>query len=194
MLDLILEKWGQLTNRLPAGFAVDTIIAVEPTGQTELVYDLTTEDHEFVANGLLIHNCHQAVSTIDHVHDNSEGGHGPHWKAWMKKVGLDPRRYDPTDETVYKTAAENATTEEKDEKLYGPRSPKHLLDEVTKGPHPTPAQMASGCDCWYVIKGRALEGKIRGKVFTYTTHKGLVSTLAWKTKPQPLTFFIYHKA
>ena len=45
--------------------------------------------------------CHQAVSEIDKVEDNTAGGHGPNWVAWMRKVGLDPRRYNNNDPALY---------------------------------------------------------------------------------------------
>jgi len=38
--------------------------------------------------------CHQATSDISEVYGEAEGGHGPVWKSWMVKVGLNPNRYD----------------------------------------------------------------------------------------------------
>ena len=38
--------------------------------------------------------CHQATTEISQVYNEAEGGHGPVWKGWMRKVGLDPNRYD----------------------------------------------------------------------------------------------------
>jgi hypothetical protein len=57
--------------------------------------------------------CHQAVHQIDNVYETAEAGHGPHWKAWMERVGLDPRRYDPEKNTTYMTEKERKATEER---------------------------------------------------------------------------------
>ena len=45
--------------------------------------------------------CHQAVSHIDKVVDHTAGGHGPNWVAWMRRVGLDPKRYNTNDPALY---------------------------------------------------------------------------------------------
>ena len=45
--------------------------------------------------------CHQATSEISEVYERSEGGHGPVWKGWMRKVGLDPNRYDKNTNDQY---------------------------------------------------------------------------------------------
>lgn len=50
--------------------------------------------------------CHEAVSELDKVFSREEAGHGPHWKAWMCKVGLNPLRFDPNDNTTYMTDRE----------------------------------------------------------------------------------------
>jgi|SRR5471030_99772 len=60
----------------------------------------------FFVEVLLHEMCHQAVSEIDKVTDHSEGGHGHNWQAWMKKVGLNPRRYDPNERSTYMTEEE----------------------------------------------------------------------------------------
>jgi hypothetical protein len=61
---------------------------------------------------ILVHEmCHQAVSRIDKVIDNSQGGHGPRWQAWMSKCGLDPKRYADQD------MVENTLTEEEKKNL-----------------------------------------------------------------------------
>jgi predicted SprT family Zn-dependent metalloprotease len=61
--------------------------------------------------------CHQAVSEIDRVFDRTEQGHGPHWQAWMRKVGLNPRRFDPNDNTTYMKDHEKEAYERKKEEV-----------------------------------------------------------------------------
>ncbi len=56
--------------------------------------------------------CHQAVSEIDHVEDNTNGGHGSHWTHWMRKVGLNPLRYDPNSRDTYMSPKEKAERED----------------------------------------------------------------------------------
>lgn len=51
--------------------------------------------------------CHQAVSEIDQYDDSKEnGGHGSHWAHWMKKVGLNPLRYDKNRGITYMSPQE----------------------------------------------------------------------------------------
>lgn len=37
--------------------------------------------------------CHMAVDKIDKAREKINQGHGPRWRKWMKRVGLDPVRY-----------------------------------------------------------------------------------------------------
>lgn len=62
-------------------------------GKTEAVYDMRTAKAHFVANGLVVHNCHKEVTDF-HGGEREEAGHGPKWRACMIKVGLHPSRYD----------------------------------------------------------------------------------------------------
>lgn len=78
--------------------------------------------------------CHLASWNISHETDWSEGGHGPTWKSWMVKVGLDPRRFDPTDDTEMQVGPEKHAKEAERVKKYGnPTTPKELaqLKKVT---------------------------------------------------------------
>jgi len=53
---------------------------------------------------ILVHEmCHQATSEISHVYGEPEKGHGPVWKSWMVKCGLDPSRYDRNTNDEYLT-------------------------------------------------------------------------------------------
>ena len=63
--------------------------------------------------------CHQAVSDLDWATMSSEeksahhkeAGHGPNWKAWMVKVGLNPLRFDPRDNMQYQGDSESIKKE-----------------------------------------------------------------------------------
>ncbi len=55
--------------------------------------------------------CHQAVSEINKVRETANKGHGPLWAGWMRKVGLEPNRYDKTDNVEYMTPQERAQKE-----------------------------------------------------------------------------------
>jgi len=141
-------------------------------------------------NEILLHEmCHQAVACLDHVNDPSEGGHGPNWQAWMRRVGLDPRRYDPTDETVYQTSDQRGAEEEKNFALYGPLTPAAEIRRIEKLPHPSKKDMAH-CEVYFVTKGRALEGVIRGRQFTFRGKHGSLNTLSWKSTPDPANFYV----
>ena len=95
---MLKTLFNSIFFRTPKNFVLDEVVSVVPTGKIERVYDITTEEHEFVANGLVVHNCHQAVWTLDHyLSKNAADGHGTNWARWMRHVGLDPRRFDPTD-------------------------------------------------------------------------------------------------
>lgn len=60
--------------------------------------------------------CHQAVTDLHHNGKPmvmEEGGHGPEWQAWMRKVGLEPKRYDDSTFSEYMTEEDRALFEEK---------------------------------------------------------------------------------
>lgn len=61
--------------------------------------------------------CHEAVSELDKVFSREEAGHGSHWKAWMLKVGLNPLRFDPNDNTTYMSKRELEEHERKVEEV-----------------------------------------------------------------------------
>lgn len=68
---------------------------------------------DFFVEIMLHEMCHQAVSEIDHADwDTSEQGHGPYWRTWMTKVGLNPRRFDPNDNSTYMTEDEKEAHQE----------------------------------------------------------------------------------
>lgn len=66
--------------------------------------------------------CHQAVSEIDKVRERTNQGHGPKWAAWMRKVGLEPNRYDKNDNIEYMNPREREAHEGKQAELDKMRS------------------------------------------------------------------------
>ena len=115
--------------------------------------DFLFNAREAFFNEIMLHEqCHQAVACLDRSRDLEEGGHGPKWKAWMKKVGLDPRRYDPTDNYVYKDAAAGAMEEEKLTRDYGPRQKLSYFKSLTK------VDQVYGREVIWEYRGRALTG------------------------------------
>lgn len=153
------------TTPVPHGFVVDEVRSVIPSGQAEVVYDFTTEDHEFTANGILVHNCHQAAWCISHSSDNSERGHGPVWQQWMVDVGLDPRRFDPTDSSEYSLNTPRASEDEaRFTRTYGgPRLPDAVIDKAEKAKK---LKNHREGPCTIILQGRILDGTLSGNVFT----------------------------
>jgi len=107
--------------------------------------------------------CHQAVWTVDHVHDRTAQGHGPDWQRWMVHVGLDPRRFDPTDDYEYKTGLQRTQEEEKNTDQYGPRVDASYFKSLHKmdGFVPGPAILEKN--------GRAIKGELdkAGKTYAF---------------------------
>ncbi|QRE00244.1 hypothetical protein [Burkholderia phage BCSR5] len=65
--------------------------------------------------------CHQAVTQVDKMdndpHERANKGHGRYWQAWMKKVGLNPSRFDPNDNSTYLNKEEREAHDKKLQKL-----------------------------------------------------------------------------
>lgn len=106
--------------------------------------------------------CHAAAWTISKSTDRSEKGHGPVWQDWMRKVGLDPRRFDPTDDTEYKTSLEKAQKESELTKKYGPRSKLSAIEALVPK-----TSFKDGDVVSYVWEGRIFTGSFlkNGKEF-----------------------------
>lgn len=83
--------------------------------------------------------CHQSVSEIDRVYDRTEQGHGPNWQAWMRRVGLNPRRFDPNDNTTYMKDSEKKDAEER-KRVYKESLDKVAQEKQEKNLHTTPAR------------------------------------------------------
>lgn len=130
--------------------------------------------------------CHQAVWTVDRVNDFKDAeGHGKYWQAWMTKVGLDPRRYDPTDDSEYMTPMERSQAEDKVTEQFGPRVD---TSEIEKREHPSlPETVGGGVPCVYVYKSRAINGVLKYVpsyrtytfLFPHWKHKGVRSEFSW---------------
>lgn len=104
--------------------------------------------------------CHQAVWTLDKVPVQAEGGHGPEWKAWMVRVGLDPRRYDPTDDQEYAVGGDRHMKISLHLESYGPLATKAEIKELK----PLPSSIQKGA-AYFQYKGRIFKGESDGKHF-----------------------------
>jgi len=114
---------------------------------------------------LFLHEmCHQAVWDLDRILDRTEQGHGKDWQRRMTHVGLDPRRFDPTDNQEYTTGLSKAQEEEKRTDLYGPSADPASLKHLRRM-----TQFEPG-DCFMLIYGRLVKGYLRtsGRSFTFT--------------------------
>jgi len=122
--------------------------------------------------------CHLAAWCLSCSDDFSEGGHGPVWQQWMTHVGLDPRRFDPTDDYEYQDDAQRQATEVSLTQQYGPRSPSKDVKALKKmkGLEPGPAI--------YLQMGRILHGTIglhngRSPYFEYKNKAGGTMFMSW---------------
>ena len=95
---------------------------------------------------------HQAAWCISKEVDRSEKGHGKTWQNWMVKVGLDPRRFDPTDDVEYKSGTEVVRDELKMDEKYGPRASPKTIKELK----PT-KELGK---CLFLYKGRIFKGGV----------------------------------
>lgn len=99
------KDMGSSFRRRGAWFPRQRIIKVSPR------LFLGNEAH--VLSTLVHEMCHQAVSEVDRIANDGNGGHGPHWNAWMKKCGLTPSRYCKYDNENFLTATEKKQIEVK---------------------------------------------------------------------------------
>lgn len=69
---------------------------------------------EHVALTTIVHEiAHEAVSDIEKMLPEGNGGHGPVWSKWMHKFGLTPSRYSQFDKLEYFDDAEKAEIKKK---------------------------------------------------------------------------------
>ena len=144
-------------RKIEGNFIFDKVVSVRPTGKTETVYDMTTSKGQFVANGLVVHNCHEADWELDLNKDPDEAGHGKNWQKWMTKVGLDPRRFDPTDDIEYMGSRERIAKEAEYEK-YGKRVSPDFFKNLTQVVKPSVGQRVI-----FEYHGRVIKGIYNGK-------------------------------
>lgn len=117
---------------------------------------LFNAQEDFVNEIILHEQCHQAVFVDLGKVETVDRGHGPAWKAWMVKVGLDPRRYDPTEDYTYLTKQEQVLEDEKYTALYGPRTPPSTFKSLRPAPKYDP-----DVDAYILLyEGRAFTGTI----------------------------------
>lgn len=136
----------------------------------------------FILEVFLHEMCHQAVWTLDRVLDSSgTQGHGPQWQAWMRKVGLDPRRFDPTEDVEYMSRNDAVLKDLKDRAAFGKRVSESFWTDKVK------VNTAFTGNCWLRYKERALETYVAqektGFEFRFKTPKGKSMSLAYKTWP-----------
>lgn len=134
-------------------------------------------------NEVMLHEmCHQAVWCLDREIDKTDGGHGPLWQAWMRKVGLNPRRYDPTENSVYEDDATKAVKDEKLAQTYGPRAPVAEIKKLK------PSKEVPLGKAFFMYEGRLFDGAFtrRGAKYEFrgVNIKGKKPiTLIFKGKP-----------
>lgn len=86
--------------------------------------------------------CHQAVTDIDRVNDNSNGGHGPNWASWMVRCGLSPTRFDTHGNSHYMDEAEKEAHQQRQERK---AEDTHKIKQTTQRPFVWNGQMAAVC-------------------------------------------------
>ena len=124
--------------------------------------------------------CHCAAWTISKSQDRSEAGHGPVWQDWMKKVGLDPRRFDPTDDYAeYKLGPEKYAKEAERTQKYGPAPTEQELKKYEKYEgytgNPVPG-------IFLLYEGRLFSGTAQKNVFKgKNINTGVTISLKYKT-------------
>lgn len=99
--------------------------------------------------------CHQAKWTVSKDTDTKLKGHGKTWQKWMVHVGLDPRRYDPTDDYEYSDPATKVFEEASLTEKYGPRAPEQKIKALRKMTQFVPGPAI------YVFKGRIFDGDLQ---------------------------------
>jgi hypothetical protein len=156
---------------------------------TVWIADKLFNSNEAFVNEIFLHElCHMAVSCIDKTREILEAGHGPLWQKWMRHVGLDPRRFDPTEEVVYQDKVTQAITEEKLNRAYGKRTPPSEFKKLEKVTAPTTAEVAVD------IHGRMMIGKFlksrSGYHFTCVAPNKSRLTFVFKTFPKDRTYMI----
>ena len=76
-----------------------------------------------VLTTLLHEMCHEAVSELSNIVELEQGGHGPEWQRWMRKVGLTPARYVKQDEIQHIKSIEGLYDNLEEQKDFDPLDP-----------------------------------------------------------------------
>lgn len=134
-----------------AGFTAGHLWMWGKTFNAELDFFTETFVHEM---------CHAAAHQISKSTDRSVGGHGPTWQGWMRKCGLNPNRYDKTEETEYESTKDAALKEAELVRKFGPRVLPEDLGLASAG------KARSGAPAIIAYKGRLFKGRFVGKTFT----------------------------
>ncbi len=129
------------------------------SGTIEVTHFMFNAREPFFLEIFLHEMCHQATREISRDTDMSENGHGPVWQQWMVDVGLDPRRFDPTDPAEYLNHKEFVQKETELNRRYGPRAKESDLKKLKKCP---PSEFGT---VFIVYNGRLLQGILRGVKF-----------------------------
>ena len=151
-------------------------------GTIEVARFLFNAREPFFLEVFLHEMCHQATREISRSLDMSENGHGAVWQQWMVDVGLDPRRFDPTDPAEYQTHTEFVQKESELNQRYGSRAKEadlKALRKLTGPPHGTVIMLFQG----RLLEGLAVKTAFHGKNIVddrpvsihYKTPEGLMS-------------------
>jgi hypothetical protein len=143
-------------------------------GKISLAGYLFNARNDFILEVFFHEMCHQAAWCVDHSTDRSEAGHGPTWRKWMKHVGLDPRRFDPTENTEYMTTQDARAAEAELTRRLGKRAPDGYFDHLRKA-HPGYTGPAT-----IDYKGRALHGEVVNEPKSKTKFMFSSTSLIWR--------------
>lgn len=131
-------------------WAVKRLLEVSP--------NLYNAHQDFFVEIFLHEMCHQAVSEIDKTRENEQKGHGPLWQKWMKHVGLNPRRFDPNDNTVYMNKEQlDQHLKEKEQRKLNFQSLEQQIQQMGLRRNMGPR---SNTPCQIGIDGRMVKGMI----------------------------------
>lgn len=129
------------------------------TGAIEVANFLFNGREPFFLEIFLHEMCHQATRELSHSLDMDQNGHGPVWQQWMVDVGLDPRRYDPTDEAEYLNHSDLAAKESQLNMTYGARASEAMVSKLK------PTKPVDGVPIYFLYQGRLARGFIEGRRF-----------------------------
>jgi len=94
----------------------------------------------------------------------------------MRRVGLDPRRFDPTDDTEYQTGPGKDAKEEELVKKYGPRADAAAIKKLHV------MEMPQSGKAIYLSEGRIFHGDLDTKAKTFRGDTGNGRLYTWKFK------------